>query len=65
MPPQIRWIESYVTDDKVYCVYVVPNGDEVRKHAQQGGVPSPDLAGLVVLPISWSGVFGILMLLSE
>jgi hypothetical protein len=40
MGSQIQWIESYVTDDKIYCVYVAPNEDEVRKHAQQGGFPA-------------------------
>jgi len=40
MGPQIQWIESYVTDDKVYCVYVAPNEEAIRKHAQQGGFPA-------------------------
>jgi hypothetical protein len=40
MGPQIQWIESYVTDDKVYCVYVAPNEDMVREHAKQGGFPA-------------------------
>ena len=40
MGPQIQWVQSYVTDDKVYCVYVAPNEDAVRKHAQQGGFPA-------------------------
>ena len=38
--PQIQWIESYVTDDKIYCVYVAPNEEMVREHAQQGGFPA-------------------------
>ena len=37
--PQIQWIESFVTDDKVYCVYIAPSEDLVRKHAEQGGFP--------------------------
>jgi hypothetical protein len=37
--PAIQWIESYVTDDKVYCVYLAPSEDLVRKHAEQGGFP--------------------------
>ena len=37
---QIQWLQSYVTDDKIYCVYVAPNEDMVRKHAQQGGFPA-------------------------
>ena len=40
MGPQIQWIESYVTDDKIYCIDVAPNEDEVRKHAEQGGFPA-------------------------
>ena len=40
MGPQIQWIQSYVTDDKVYCVYIAPSEDMVRKHAQTGGFPA-------------------------
>ena len=39
MGPAIQWVESYVTDDKVYCVYIAPNAEQVREHAQQGGFP--------------------------
>ncbi len=38
--PQIQWVESFVTDDKVYCVYVAPNEEMVREHARQGGFPA-------------------------
>jgi cell division inhibitor SulA len=38
--PQIQWVESYVTDDKVYCVYIAPSEDMIRAHAQQGGFPA-------------------------
>jgi Protein of unknown function (DUF4242) len=38
--PQIQWVESYVTADKVYCVYVAPNEELIRKHASQGGFPA-------------------------
>jgi hypothetical protein len=38
--PQIQWQQSYVTDDKVYCVYIAPNEDLVREHAAQGGFPA-------------------------
>ena len=37
MGPQIQWRESYVTDDKVYCVYIAPDEDAVREHARRGG----------------------------
>jgi hypothetical protein len=40
MGPEIQWVESYVTDDKIYCVYVAPDEDAVRTHAQQGGFPA-------------------------
>ena len=38
--PQIQWVHSYVTDDKVYCVYIAPNEELVREHARQGGFPA-------------------------
>jgi len=38
--PSIQWVESYVTDDKVYCVYIAPNEAMVREHASQGGFPA-------------------------
>ena len=38
--PQIQWIHSYVTADKIYCVYIAPNEEVVRQHAQQGGFPA-------------------------
>jgi hypothetical protein len=38
--PQIQWVHSYVTDDKVYCVYNSPNEEMVREHATQGGFPA-------------------------
>jgi hypothetical protein len=40
MGPEIQWIESYVTDDKVYCVYFAQNEEMVREHAKQGGFPA-------------------------
>ena len=40
MGPRIQWLHSYVTDDKIYCVYIAPDEDTVRKHAQQGGFPA-------------------------
>ena len=38
--PQIQWIHSYVTGDKIYCVYRAPNEAVIREHAQQGGFPA-------------------------
>lgn len=40
MGPQIQWVQSYVTDDKVYCVYIAPNEEMVREHASRGGFPA-------------------------
>lgn len=38
--PSIQWVESYVTEDKIYCVYVAPNEQLVREHAAKGGFPA-------------------------
>ena len=38
--PQIQWLESYVTDDKIYCVYIAPNKQLVEEHAKQSGFPA-------------------------
>lgn len=40
MGPQIQWVHSYVTGDKIYCVYNAPNEEMVREHARQGGFPA-------------------------
>ncbi len=40
MGPQIQWVNSYVTADKIYCVYIAPNENMVREHASQGGFPA-------------------------
>jgi hypothetical protein len=38
--PQIQWVQSYVTGDKIYCIYIAPSEDMIRAHAQQGGFPA-------------------------
>ena len=38
--PQIQWVESFVTADKIYCVYIAPSEELVREHARQGGLPA-------------------------
>ena len=38
--PEINWVHSYVTKDKLYCVYIAPSEELVRKHAEQGGFPA-------------------------
>ena len=40
MGPSIQWVQSYVTDDKIYCVYIAPNEAAVREHATRGGFPA-------------------------
>lgn len=44
MGPEIQWVQSYVTQDKLYCVYIAPNEDMIRKHAQQGGFPANQIS---------------------
>jgi hypothetical protein len=44
MGPRIQWVQSYVTGDKVYCVYIAPNEEMVREHAQAGGFPANSIA---------------------
>jgi hypothetical protein len=38
--PEIQWLQSYVTDDKLYCVYIAPNEEIIREHASKGGFPA-------------------------
>ena len=38
--PEIQWLQSFVTDDKIYCDYIAPNEATVRRHADQGGFPA-------------------------
>jgi hypothetical protein len=40
MGPEVQWVESFVTDDKIYCVYLAPNEAAVREHATRGGFPA-------------------------
>jgi hypothetical protein len=40
MGPRIQWVHSYVTADKIYCVYIAPNAAMIREHAEQGGFPA-------------------------
>jgi hypothetical protein len=54
MGPSIQWIHSYVTDDKIYCVYVAPDEATVREHATQGGFPANSVARVraVIEPVT-------------
>jgi len=42
--PQIQWVQSFVTDDKIYCIYIAPNREMVLEHARQGGFPAESVA---------------------
>lgn len=42
--PQIQWVQSYVTADKIYCIYIAPDAESVREHARQGGFPADQVA---------------------
>jgi hypothetical protein len=44
MGAQIQWVQSYITDDKIYCIYVAPDEDAVHKHARLGGFPANRIA---------------------
>lgn len=47
--PQIQWQQSYVTGDKVYCIYIAPNEEMVREHAMQGGFPANRISEVVTV----------------
>jgi hypothetical protein len=47
--PQIQWIHSYVTGDKIYCVYRAPNEEMVREHARQGGFPANKVSEITTI----------------
>lgn len=47
MGPQIQWVESYVTGDKIYCVYIAPDEKAVREHAERGGFPADRVSEVV------------------
>ena len=49
MGPQIQWIHSYVTGDKIYCIYRAPNEEMVREHARQGGFPANRVSEVVTI----------------
>lgn len=49
MGPQIQWVQSYVTGDKVYCVYISPNEDMIREHAKQGGFPANRISKITAI----------------
>ncbi len=54
MGPQIQWVQSYVTTDKIYCVYIAPNKEMVLEHARQGGFPANNVTevGTIIDPVT-------------
>lgn len=49
MGPQIQWLQSYVTGDKIYCIYIAPNEEMVREHAKQGGFPANSVSQVTTI----------------
>ena len=49
MGTQIQWLQSYVTGDKIYCVYIAPNEEMVREHAKQGGFPANSVSEVATI----------------
>ena len=47
--PEIQWVHSYVTGDKIYCIYNAPNEAIIREHAQQGGFPANSVARVTAI----------------
>jgi hypothetical protein len=55
--PQIQWVESFVTDDKIYCIYIAPDADTIREHAKLGGFPADSISAVrqIIDPTSAEG----------
>jgi len=47
--PQIQWVQSFVTGDKIYCIYNAPNEEMVRRHAKEGGFPANSVARVAAI----------------
>ncbi len=47
--PSIQWVHSYVTGDKIYCIYIAPNEELVREHATQGGFPANRISQITTI----------------
>jgi Nickel responsive protein SCO4226-like len=54
--PSIRWLHSYVTDDKLYCVYLAPDEATIREHAKRGGFPANRISAVrhLIDPVNYS-----------
>lgn len=55
--PQIQWVQSYVTGDKIYCIYIAPNEDMIREHATRGGFPANKISEIknIIDPVTAEG----------
>lgn len=49
MGPEIQWVQSYVTDNKIYCIYIAPNEAMIREHAKQGGFPANSVSEVATM----------------
>lgn len=49
MGPKIQWLQSYVTDNKIYCIYIAPDAETVREHATKGGFPANTVAKVMTV----------------
>jgi hypothetical protein len=49
MGPRIQWVQSYVTGDKLYCIYIAPNDEMVAEHAKKGGFPANSITKVVTM----------------
>lgn len=49
MGPQVQWVQSYVTGDKIYCIYIAPDEVSVRRHAELGGFPANSVARVTTM----------------
>jgi len=56
MGPQIQWLHSYVTEDKVYCVYLAPDENTIREHARRTGIPADRVSAVrrLIDPVNFS-----------
>ncbi len=47
--PEIQWLHSFVTKDKIYCIYIAPNEDVIRRHAEEGGFPANFITAITTI----------------
>ena len=56
MGPQIQWLESFVTDNKIYCIYIAPDENTIRQHAESGNFPANSIAEIKTIIDPTTGV---------